>query len=64
MSKWYYSIDLPHHSEVHVCLHQEDILIGSNQFFKEYVYCSMLVLQKCEKSQLKPLLIKNYAHNR
>ena len=46
MSKWYYSLDLPHQSEVHVCLHQEDTLIGNNQSFKDYVYCSMLVLQK------------------
>jgi hypothetical protein len=31
MSKWYYSIDLQTPSDIHVCLHQEDILIGNNQ---------------------------------
>lgn len=57
-------MDLPQASEVHVCLHQEDILIGNNQLFKPYAYCSLLLLERSEKSLLKPLLCKKYAHNR
>lgn len=44
MSRWYYSMDLPQASEIHICLHQEDILIGNNQTFKPYAYCSLLLL--------------------
>jgi hypothetical protein len=46
MSRWYYSMDLPQASEVHICLHQEDILIGNNLTFKPFVYCSLLLLEK------------------
>ena len=44
MSRWYYSMDLPQSSEIHICLHQEDALIGNNQLFKPYAYCSMMLL--------------------
>ena len=64
MSRWYYSMDLPQASEVHICLHQEDILIGNNQLFKSYAYCSLLLHERSEKSILKPLLCKKYSHNR
>ena len=64
MSRWFYSIDLPQTSDVHVCLHQEDPLIGNNSAFKDTVYCSLLLYEKTEQSLLKPLILRNYSHNR
>jgi hypothetical protein len=40
------------------------VLIGNNQLFKPYAYCSLLLLERSEKSILKPLLCKKYSHNR
>ena len=64
ISRWYYSMDLPQASEIHICLHQEDILVGNNQLFKPYIYCSLLLLEKSEKSILKPLKVMHFSHNR
>ena len=64
MSRWYYSLDLPQASEVHVGLHQEDMLVGTNQLFKPYAYCSFLILEKSDKSLLKTVTAMPFAHNR
>lgn len=40
------------------------MLIGSNQIFKPYIYCSLLLLEKSDKSLLKPIQIQRFFHNR
>lgn len=44
LSRYYYSLDLQETTEVNVCLHQEDRLVGNNALYKEYLYCSLLLL--------------------
>jgi hypothetical protein len=64
MSRWYYSMDLPQDSTVHICLHQEDVLVGSNQLFKPFVYCSLMLLKKSDKSVLEVSNCLKLSHNR
>jgi hypothetical protein len=64
LSRWYYSLDVQERSEVFVCLHQEDLLIGNNSLYKKYHYVSLIIYQKKDKSKLIPIAFKNYAHNR
>jgi hypothetical protein len=39
-------------------------LIGNNALYKEYLYCSLLLLEKTDKSILEPKIINPYTHNR
>lgn len=64
MSRWYYSLEIHEQSEIHICLHQEDLLIRNNSKYKKYKYLSVLVFQKAEKSKLIAMPFKKYAHNR
>jgi hypothetical protein len=38
--------------------------VGNNQLFKPYAFCSLLLLERSEKSLLKPLICKKFSHNR
>jgi len=49
---------------VHICLHQEDLLIRNNSQYKKYKYLSVAVFQKSEKSKLNAVSFKKFAHNR
>ena len=64
ISRWYYSIDVQEPTDLYICLHQEDLLIGDNSLYKTYKYVSVVVFHKADNSKLAPVALKKFAHNR
>lgn len=53
ISRWYYTFDLHLHTEVLFTIHQEDIHVGCNKEFKQYLWVSLVVLRKTAEAGLK-----------
>jgi hypothetical protein len=64
ISHWYYLLEVSELSEVHVCLHQEDLLIKNQGEHKKYKHLAVIIFEKGNKWKPSPIQLRKYAPTR